>query len=366
MRFSIRREELLRPLQLVGGIIERRHTQPILANALLDVDSQGLTLYATDLEVSITVAIVLQQAESGTATVPARKFLEIVRALPEQASIETALEGGRLRLHSGNSRFFLSTLPVEDFPRTDSPDVTVEVVMPQRELRRLLERTQFAMAHQDVRYYLNGLLLDFAGGRVRAVATDGHRLALCDRDLPTDLDEAGQIIVPRKAVLEVLRLAQDMDELVTLRIGPHQMEFRFKGLSFVTKLVDGRFPDYERVIPVGHDKLVVAEREQLRQVLLRTSILSSEQSHTVRLRIESGQMHVSAHNLEQDEAEEDLPVSYEGEELDIGFNVTYLLDVLGAMTEEQISLAFLDPGSSCLLCSPEDETCRYVVMPMRL
>ena len=366
MRFRIRREELLRPLQVVAGVIERRQTQPILANALLEVGPESLTLFATDLEVSITVAVTLQEAEPGTATVPARKFLEIIRALPEQASVDAALEGGRLRVRSANSRFFLSTLPVEDFPRADSPDITVELAMPQRELRRVLERTQFAMAQQDVRYYLNGLLVEFAGSRVRAVATDGHRLALCDRDLPSDVGEGGQLIVPRKAVLEVLRLAQDLDEPVTLRMGTHQMEFCFKGLSFVTKLVDGRFPDYERVIPVGHDKIVVAEREPLRQVLLRTSILSSEQSHTVRLRMESGQMHVSAHNLEQDEAEEELEVGYEGEDLDIGFNVTYLLDVLSAMTEEQVSLAFSDPGSSCLLRSPDDETCRYVVMPMRL
>jgi DNA polymerase-3 subunit beta len=363
---TIPREEWLRPLQLVNNIMERRQTLPILANTLLSVAADSLTMQATDLEVGVAISIPLNEARAGECTLPARKCLEIVRALPEGAVVELTAESDRAVLRSGRSRFSLTTLPVQDFPRSEQSGDGTVVALAQKDLRSLMERTYFCMAQQDVRYYLNGLLMDVSLGRLRVVATDGHRLAMCDLSVDLTLDEPLQLIVPRKAVLELLRVLENTEARVEIRAGTHQITFSLPHLIFTSKLVDGRFPDYERVVPLGNDKILTAKCSALRNALLRVAILSSDQSRTVRLQLKPGRLTVSAHNLEREEAEEEIEVCYEAGEMEIGFNANYLLDVLGSIGTEEVRLTLLDSASSCLVQTPGDDASRYVVMPMRI
>lgn len=366
MKFEILRDTLLAPIQAVVGVVERRQTMPILANLLLSVTNKTLSVTATDMEVELVAETQVEASDQGEVTVPARKLLDICRALPEGASVSVVLDKGRLVLRSGRSRFSLATLPAADFPAVEDIRVQRSFSLLQKQLRNLINRTAFSMAQQDVRYYLNGLLLETSDKRLRAVATDGHRLALCD--LETDMGEmpSQQVILPRKGVLELLRLLSDTDEAAKVELGTNHVRVQLPGLRFTSKLIDGRFPEYDRVVPKGGDKIITVERQALREALTRAAILSNEKYRGIRLNLGDGSLRIQAHNPEQEEAEDEVEVQYKGAELEIGFNVTYLLDALAALNAEQVILTMTDSNSSCLIQEPKGEDCRYVVMPMRL
>lgn len=367
MQFSISREALLRPLTLVAGVVERRQTLPVLSNVLIELDGDQVALTGTDLEVELigrTVASAVEQ--QGAATVPARKLMDICKSLPEQSDIQLSVEDGRAVLTSGRSRFTLSTLPAAEFPNIEETDASQELSIPRGTLKHLIESTAFAMAQQDVRYYLNGMLLEMQSQLLRAVSTDGHRLAMCSRELEVNVDEPQKLIVPRKGILELSRLLDDSDEPLSLTLGATHIRAHTGDFTFTSKLIDGKFPDYERVIPRGGDKVVLAERTELRQVLSRTAILSNEKYRGIRLYLEPGNLKVMANNPEQEEAEESVAVEYDGPAMEMGFNVGYLIDVMGVINEDRVQMTFADPNSSALLEDPGGGDALYVIMPMRL
>ncbi|GGX83767.1 DNA polymerase III subunit beta [Litchfieldella qijiaojingensis] len=367
MKFSITREALLRPLALVAGVVERRQTLPVLSNVLLEVQDAQLSLTGTDLEVELIGRTAPSQVdEPGSATVPARKLMDICKSLPDQAEISISLEEGRAVLRSGRSRFTLSTLPVAEFPNIEDSQGSVELSLPRGTLKHLIDATSFAMAQQDVRYYLNGMLLELRSNLVRTVATDGHRLAVCSRPADIEVEPAQKLIVPRKGVLELVRLLDDSDEPVSLTLGASHVRAHTGEFTFTSKLVDGKFPDYERVVPKGGDKVFIADRAELRQVLSRTSILSNEKYRGVRLQLDEGNLQVMANNPEQEEAEENIAIEYSGAGLEIGFNVSYLIDVLNVLGEDRVQMTLADPNSSALMEEPGGGDAMYVVMPMRL
>ncbi len=367
MKFSISREALLRPLSLVAGVVERRQTLPVLSNVLIEVQDTQLSLTGTDLEVELIGRIEPSQVdEPGSATVPARKLMDICKSLPEQAEIVFTLEEGRAILRSGRSRFTLSTLPVAEFPNIEDSQASQELALPRGTLKQLIDATSFAMAQQDVRYYLNGMLLELGHNLVRAVATDGHRLAMCTRSAEVDVEPTQKLIVPRKGILELVRLLDGSDEPVELTLGSNHIRAHTGSFTFTSKLVDGKFPDYERVIPRGGDKVFIADRAELRQVLSRTSILSNEKYRGVRLNLEAGNLRVLANNPEQEEAEENVAIDYDGNTLEIGFNVGYLIDVLNALDEDRMQMTLSDSNSSAIMEEPGGGDALYVVMPMRL
>lgn len=365
MKFQVQRETLLKPVQAVMGVVERRQTMPILSNVLLSAAQGELRVTGTDLEVELVSGIPLDAEQDGDVTVPGRKLLDILKALPDDAAIEVSQDKDRLVIRSGKSRFTLSTLPAAEFPLIEDINAQKRFDLPQGTLKTLLDRTAFSMAQQDVRYYLNGLLVELRGDVLRGVATDGHRLALYDVDAATG-DGRLQVIVPRKGVLELQRLLGDGEGAVSVEIGSNHIRVEIERLRFTSKLIDGRFPDYERVIPQGGDKEIIADRQLLREALARTAILSNEKYRGIRVMLAPGSMSLQAHNPEQEEAEEELELDYQGGELEIGFNVTYLMDALGAVHGESVKLALSDSNSSCLIEEPGNASARYVVMPMRL
>ena len=373
MKFTILREELLPPLQDVGGVVERRQALPILSNLLMNVSQDGIRMVGTDMEVELVAQVGGKFAEPGDITLPARKLLDICRALPEGAKIGFSVTGERVTVSSGKSRFTLATLPAQEFPQIEPAEADLELKVKQAEFRALLDKTAFAMAQQDVRYYLNGLLLELEENTLSAVATDGHRLALATMSLPKGAvggdgksDKDRRVIAPRKAVLELIRLLDDGDKEIGLLLSKNHLRVMLDDRTFTSKLIDGRFPDYKRVIPERGKTPVIAEREALRQSLTRASILSNEKYHGVRLVLAAGKLRALAHNPEQEEAEEEMQVDYEGGDLEIGFNVSYLLDAVNHMREDKVVIGIQDSDSSCLLSASEDESCLYVVMPMRL
>ncbi|ALP54234.1 DNA polymerase III subunit beta [Candidatus Tenderia electrophaga] len=366
MELNIERELLLKPLQQVIGVVERRQTLPILGNVLLKTADNELAITATDLEIEMMSHVPLQNSELGETTLPARKFIDICKALPNDAALTIKLEGDRAILRSGKSRFVLSTLPASEFPNIDSFDPLVEFEISQKQLKKLIDKTSFAMAQQDVRYYLNGLLFEFSEDMIRVVATDGHRLALSDVKMTTGVSELQQVIVPRKAVMELARLLENSDAMVKVQLGSNHMRLVTGELSFITKLIDGRFPDYQRVVPQGGDKIVIADRNLIHQALSRASILSNEKYRSVRFTLSAGSLQVMANNPEQEEAEEEISVDYDGPTLEIGFNASYILDALNVIGDENVLLELTDQNSCCLIKSPTAEESRYVVMPMRL
>lgn len=367
MKLKIKREALLRPLQQVLGVVERRQTMPILANVLVEGAKGVIRLTATDLEVELRTSVAEGVIEEGSTTIPGRKLGDICRSLPEGADIEISSKGSEaVVIRSGRSRFTLATLPAEDFPSVEGGVKGSVVTLPQGELKGVLEGTAFAMAQQDVRYYLNGLLLELSKGRIRAVATDGHRLALAERAMETGVESPTQVIVPRKGVMELTRLLEGGEEPATVTVGTNHLRVEFGAVGFTSKLIDGRFPDYMRVIPQGGDKRVVVDRETLKAALGRTAILSNEKYRGVRFELAAGLIRMQAHNPEQEAAEEELEVEYGGEGLEIGFNANYMLDALAALRADQAVLTLTDANSSCLVEGREDSSSRYVVMPMRL
>ena len=365
MKLSASREALLQPLQTVIGVVERRQTMPILANVLLAAKDGQLAVTATDLEVELVANTEVEVKAAGEVTVPGRKLLDICRALPDEAAISMSLSVEKLSVTSGRSRFSLMTLPAAEFPTVEDINAEQSVTVSQEKLTKLLDKTHFSMAQQDVRYYLNGLLLETGQKHLRAVATDGHRLALCEVELDQkDLPEQ-QVIVPRKGVLELQRLIGGEGDL-ELILGSNHVRIQLEGIRFTSKLIDGRFPEYERVIPQDTSNHLSADREAFRGALQRTAILSNEKYRGIRLTIKSGSLLLQAHNPEQEEAEEEVEVAYEGDDIEIGFNVNYLLDALGAIDTDEVTLAVVDGNSSCLLREPGNDESKYVVMPMRL
>lgn len=371
MKFSVSRDALLRPLLLVTGVVERRQTLPVLSNLLVEVSADAVTLAGTDLEVELVAEIPastegVSVAEPGQATIPARKLADIWRSLPEGADVQIESEGDRARVRSGRSRFSLATLPPGDFPRVDSAPGDLEFEVSQPELQHLIDQTSFSMAQQDVRYFLNGLLLEVTDAHIRTVATDGHRLATCTLGHGVVGAERMQVIVPRKGVLEMGRLLAEESDAVAISVDRNHLRARVGEFTMTTKLVDGRFPDYEKVIPRDCRNAFVADREALRQAFHRASILSNEKYRGVRLTVEPDQLTLQANNPEQEEAEESVVIDYAGEKLEISFNVSYLQDVLGVLKTQEVRFSVSEANGSALLEGVGADDALFIVMPMRL
>ena len=360
------RDALLKPLQAVSGIVERRHTLPILANVLLEQKDGHLYVTATDLEMQITAHSDLPGKEAQSVTVAARKLQDLLRALPEDTSLNVETAGSRMTVRAGRSRFNLQTLPAADYPRiSPGQDQMQALSLPQRDLRGLLKSVEFAMAQQDIRYYLNGMLLVIDKTTLQAVATDGHRLGWASLGITGDYQRQ-EVILPRKTVLELGKLLSDVDDPVTIDILANQVRFAFANVELTSKVVDGKFPDFNRVIPAGHAKRIELPRTELLAALQRAAILSNEKFRGVRLVLGADQLKIICTNSEQEEAEEELEVAYKGEPLDIGFNITYLLGVLQNVDSAEVAFAFGDANSSALVTMPGRDDYKYVVMPMRI
>ena len=367
MKFVVSREALLKPLQLVAGVVERRQTLPVLSNVLLVLNGDQLSLTGTDLEVEIVGRVQLEQAgESGEITVPARKLVDICRSLPDGSNIEFFQEEQRIIVKSGRSRFTLSTLAASDFPNVEDSPGNLQFSCAQQEIKRLIERTAFAMAQQDVRYYLNGMLWEVRQDQLRVVATDGHRMAMCTRAVAVNTAEIIQAILPRKGGLELSRLLDDSTAQVEITLSANHIRVTSAEYTFTSKLVDGKFPEYERVLPRGGNKVVIGSRLELKQAFGRTAILSNEKYRGVRLLLSDGVLTIVANNPEQEEAEEQVTVDYSGDSLEVGFNVSYLQDVANVINHENIKITLSDANSSALIEEPENSDSLYVVMPMRL
>jgi DNA polymerase-3 subunit beta len=366
MKIVTQRDNLLKPLQQIGGVVERRQTLPILANVLINARTDQLTITATDLEVEMKTSAPVTSDGELDFTLPARKLIDICRALPENSEIQLTVDKDRAVLKSGRSRFTLGILPAQDYPAIEPTVSSHHFSVSQKLLKNLIDKTHFAMAQQDVRYYLNGLLLEVGGGIIRTVATDGHRLASSEEacDLEEGIDV--QVILPRKAVLELGRLLEDLEEKVEVDISSNHVRLKMGETSFTSKLIDGKFPDYQRVIPKNFDKTVIADRDELKQALQRTSILSNEKYRGIRFQFTQGRLQLLAHNPEQEEAEEEMEIDYKGEELTIGFNVGYLIEALNVIDSSSVKLSLSDANSSCLVQDTKTDNNRYVIMPMRL
>ena len=365
MKLRAARDILLKPLQAVIGVVERRQTMPILSNVLLVTRDGVLSVTATDLEVELVATAEVAVEADGEITVSGRKLLDICRALPDGSDIDISLSGEKLVVRSGRSKFSLATLPSAEFPSVEDIKAGQTIQVSQAVLGRLIEKTHFSMAQQDVRYYLNGMLLETGGSHLRAVATDGHRLALCEAEIDGATLDEQQVIVPRKGVLELQRLMDGEGDL-NIELGANHVRIQLESIRFTSKLIDGRFPEYDRVIPKESSNELTADKGLFRGALQRTAILSNEKYRGIRLIIRDSGVVIQAHNPEQEEAEEELEVTYSGEDIEIGFNVNYLLDALGAVEGEEVTLSVLDSNSSCLIRQPGRDDGKFVVMPMRL
>lgn len=366
MKISISRDAILNPLQMVNNVVERRHTLPILSNILISVKNNILSLTGTDLEVEIVNSCDIENNEEGDTTLPARKLLDICKALPEGANIEILIDEERATLKSGRSRFTLSTLSATEFPSIDALISPFEFNISQKILKKLIDQTQFCMAQQDVRYYLNGLMLELSNNQIIAVATDGHRLAFCEAQVDLNPDDVRQVIIPRKAINEISRLLEDSDDEIKISLSENHIRINFSNITFTSKLIDGKFPDYQQVIPQKGQNEVKSSRNNLHQAFNRTSVLSNEKYRGMRLQLSENELKATVHNPEQDEAEEVIEVNYSGDEFEIGFNVAYLLDALSAIKSEEVVMQLTDSNHSCLLFGTDDVNSKYVVMPMRL
>lgn len=366
MKFKIPREVFLQPLSQVVGVVERRQTLPVLANFLLVARDGSVSVTGTDMEVELVSTVKADVEMEGEITVPARKLVDIVRALPDGSAITFSVKDDKVTMSAGRSRYTLSSLPASEFPATDQVETLESVSLSEKALKKLLDRTAFAMANQDVRYYLNGMLFDFKDGGLRTVATDGHRLAVCDHDAEVSVKGDRQLIVPRKGVMELARMLDDSSNEVSLSLGRSHVRLVKEGTTFTSKLIDGRFPDFEAVIPVGADKQITADRDSLTHALQRAAILSNEKYRGVRLEAAGNSLKIIAHNPQHEEAVEEIEVELNFDQLAVGFNVTYLLDALTALEAESVSLELKDANSSCLVSARESDLNRHVVMPLKL
>ena len=365
---NINRDVLLKPLQAVSGIIERRHTLPILSNVLLARAANRIDFVATDIEIEITASAATEsQSEQKTITIGARKFLDILRALPEGSDVSLGIQEKRLQIKSGKSRFNLQTLPAEDFPRlAEAEGKATKFTVPQKLLKGLIHLVQYAMAQQDIRYYLNGLLMVVEEDQLKLIATDGHRLAFAAKQVTERNLSRQEVILPRKTVLELAKLLADSDDPVAIELSASQARFKFGDVLLLSKLIDGKFPDYTRVIPQDQPRKLRLGRSQLLQCLQRAAILTSDKFRGVRWVLSNGTLKIICSNTEQEEAQEELDIDYSGEALDIGFNVGYLLDVLNNVDVQEIDCALGDSNSSALITIPGRDDFKYVVMPMRI
>lgn len=361
------RDNVLLPLQSVCGIVEKRHTLPILSNVLIEKSGEQLTLLATDIEIQIRTHTAGKEGPEKTAvTVGARKLQDILRSLSDDAEVSLELTDKRLQVRAGKSRFNLQTLPAEDYPRMAQPDgEQARLQLTQKQFKRLIGLVQYAMAQQDIRYYLNGLLLVVTGNEIRVVTTDGHRLAYASEQVAESLPRT-EVILPRKTIIELSRLLADNDDILDISLSPNQAVFRFGEIELVSKLIDGKFPDYERVIPQNHNKVITISRLAFLQSLHRAAILTNEKFRGVRIVLASGSLKIISSNADQEEAQEELEIDYDAEALDIGFNVTYLLDVLNNVSNEEVEIRLADANSSALITLPGNDKFKYVVMPMRI
>jgi len=368
MHFSISREAILKPLQLASGVVERRHTLPVLANVLLSLKDNVLEITGTDLEVELLGRVrVNDGSRPGEITVPGRKLMDICKSLPDDAVLEFGLDENKFVIKSGRSRFTLATLPATDFPGTVDEAGTFELNIDRGELKKLIDTCAFAMAQQDVRYYLNGMLFEMGSSWFRVVATDGHRLAMHTTGVETGVEETRQVIVPRKGVLELSRLlAEPGEQDLTLIFGASHIRAKLQDFTFTSKLVDGKFPDYQRVLPKGGNKQVIGDKNSLKLAFSRASILSNEKYKGVHLVLSPDELKVIANNPEQEEAEDLVAVDYQGDALEIGFNVSYLMDVLNVLDSDKVKFTLADSNSSALLEAVSSSDALYVVMPMRL
>lgn len=370
MKLSIKRESILQPLTHVNSVVERRQTLPILANAYLELDKNRLWITGTDLEVEITTSIDnLNIEEEGTCTITAQKFLDICRALPEEAEINLQSENSKVLIQSKRSRFTLQSLPSDDFPRIQTQNWQERFTITQSELKQLIDNTSFSMAQQDVRYYLNGLLFEISKDKLVSVATDGHRLSKSETGInSSDHDEARQAIIPRKAITELNRLlSSDSDETVTVELNDHHIRFTFAEIIFTSKLIDGKFPDYKSVMSAKLPVKLDLDRKEFYHTLLRASILTNDKFRGIRLGLKDSILKVASTNPEQEEANDEMAISdYKGPDMEIGFNVNYLMDILKVLNSETVELSVKDGNSSCTLNIPKDNKSKYLVMPMRL
>lgn len=367
MRFSIQREALLRPIQQVVGVVERRQTLPVLGNFLIRVSESDVTITGADLEVEMVAVAGADDLVPGEITVPARKLADICRALPDGCVVKFEQVGERVTVTAGRSRFTLATLPAKEFPVIESIELVDRISLPESAFKELLDRTAFAMANQDVRYYLNGLLLDLDGKTLRGVATDGHRLALAEAELAAPAEGGRrQVIVPRKGVQELQGLFDGGEGDIELEFARNHLRVRRDQVTFTSKLIDGRFPDYEAVIPIGADQQVKINRDEFRVALQRAAILANEKYRGVKLEVAPNLLRIVAHNPDQEEAVEEVEVDTMVEDLSVGFNVNYLLDALNALDGDDVLLCLRDANSSCVLREPEDSPSQHVIMPLRL
>ena len=366
MKFQIEKETLLNPLQQIIGAVEKRQTMPALSNVLIRTTENSLILTATDLEIELVSQIGIIVDEPGEITVPARKLLDICKSLANEAIIKFSVTDKKALVQSGRSRFSLTTLAAKDFPALDAINSIYEFEIPQKTLRDIIDKTAFAMAQQDVRYYLNGLMLEVSSNYLRAVATDGHRLAYCEKVTNADIADIKQVILPRKGVLELVRLLGDTENSVKVILGSNHLQVEFDGLRLTSKLIDGRFPDYNRVMPTDGHNVITVDRDQLRQALMRVSILSNEKYRGIRLILEKNLIKLQAQNPDQEEADIEQEVDYAGDNIEIGFNVNYMLDVLNVTNSAMVKASLKDSNSSFLLTYPDQTDCKYVIMPMRL
>ena len=364
MKIVINRDEVIEPLQTVAGVVEKKQTVPILSNLLFKSSGDELEIVGTDMEVEIKVRVPAQSDEEGNFTLPAKKFTDICKSLYEGSRITIKLDGDKARITSGRSKFTLSILSANDFPSLETSIPITQFSVEERRLKHMVDKTHFAMAIQDVRYYLNGMLLDIQLDEIATVATDGHRLAY--NRLEVENENESQILLPRKAVLEISRLLKDREDLVEVDITGTHLQLRLGKTIFISKLIDGRYPDYNRVIPREIGEVIIADREELRQALIRTSILSNVKFRGINIEISENSFKLLAHNPEQEEAEEEVEVQYQGEPMIVGFNVGYMIEVLSAIEEDKIQLWVADTKSSCLIKGINNETSRYVIMPMRV
>lgn len=370
MKFSITREQLLRPLTLVSGAVERRQTMPILSNLLIKLTNKNLEITGTDLEVELSTSLPIQtkDAEKGEITVPARKFVDICKSLPDGSTIKFHHDNGKVVIQSGRSRYTLSTLPAVDFPSVQKDKESISIILNQEKLSNLIGRTSFSMAQQDVRYYLNGMLWEINKNRLKAVATDGHRLAISEIQITgKEKVEKKQYILPRKGIIELSRLLSKEEETITVELGLNHIRATTTNMTFVSKLVEGKFPDYERVLPKGGNKEIIANTVEFKAALARSAILSNEKFKGIRFSLSNDLVNIQASNPEQEEAQEDIIVNYQGDRLEMGFNVSYLIEALGVISSNEFCITLSDSASSALIeDTDKSNNSQYVVMPMRL
>lgn len=366
MKLSVQRESLLSALQLVIGAVERRQTLQVLNNVLLKASDQRIALTATDMEIELVADAPADVITSGETTIPARKLLDITRSLPSESTVQLHQDGAKVLLKCGKSRFTLTSQPANEFPSLDELTSVQTVSVPQHVLAEIIAKTSFSMAQKDVRYYLNGLLIEVNPSTLRAVATDGHRLALCEHSCDANLDLESGVIVPRKGVLELQRILDNSETPIDIQVSSNHLRIDFPSVRFTTKLIDGRFPDYNRVIPKEGDKQFTADRELLKQSLQRASILCNEKYKGVRLALSENMLTIQAQNPEQEEAQDELPIQYSGPSMEVGFNVVYMINILDTLDTDTICVELRYANSSCLIHDGEDKNAIYVVMPMRL